>query len=398
MPAEHFARMGAWRYRGHMAESAASAIDFINAVRKRPGMYIGDVHDGSGLHHLVWELIANVLDQVIARRASRIELVMHADGSVSVTDDGPGFAAEQTLGDAPLLEAIFTRPHDTPTADGHAPHLHVGLRGVGVSVVCALCERVEVEVWRGGSHFRQRFARGQAVEPLHHLGPASAQGTRVRILPDAQIFQRDRAFDAGRLQSKLRELSFLLPGLRASFAAEPMEYGPAEDLTKLLEHLAVGTRAHERTILCAAEDGHLTARVALRWDDVPIFLRGPRIWTYCNLELTRDGGTHELGFKKGVAHALDAVTAELAASAPNRASAVSSYGRAWARTFERLGNGLQAVVAVTLLDPSYDRPTKSLLASPEATDIVARAVEVGLAQALVADPQLFKLVFARLEN
>ncbi len=343
----------------------------IEAVRRRPGMYFGNVHDGTGLHHLVWEVVANTLDQVLAGHATTLDLVMHTDGSVSVRDDGVGMVVDDP-GAPSFLETVLTTIHYTATADGHAPHVHLGRQGLGLAAVCALCERLEVDVFRAGAHSRQSFARGARTSDCVTVGPTSERGTLLRMWPDPEIFPWNVRFDAGALESRLRELSFLWPGLRTSFTRERVGFGPSPDLLAL--HAPSSRLRHATALAWESPEGALTARVAMGF--YAPSLGRPRIHTYANLEATQDGGTHEVGFCRGVGRALAPL------------DPLGSHPRSWKRRFERVSPGLVAVVSVNLVDPHYGEPTKSRLESPEAEGVVEELVHQGLARALEEDRSL----------
>ena len=177
-------------------------------------MYVGDVDDGSGLHHMVWEVLANSIDELLAGHCTTIDVTILPDGAVAIEDDGRGIRVDDTDG-VPFAERALTTFHDTPTMDGHAPHEHLGLRGVGLFAVCALSRYVLLEAYREGAYFKQRFERGVAVSALERLGATNRSGTRLTFLPDSEVF-RSTWIDPGLVAAKLRELSFLLPGLKLS--------------------------------------------------------------------------------------------------------------------------------------------------------------------------------------
>src|ERR1700749_4097777 len=180
-------------------------------------MFIGDIADGSGLAHMVWELVANSLDQHLAGRCSRIDVLLEQDGSVVVEDDGPGIPLVDASG-RPFAEVALTQLHATPTFDGHAPHEHVGAgrHGLGLFPLNALSSRLVVDIFRGGFHHRQRFEKGLAVSRMEKVGPSTRTGTRVSLRPDAAIFS-DAWFNAGTIAGRLRELAHLLPALTLTF-------------------------------------------------------------------------------------------------------------------------------------------------------------------------------------
>ncbi len=329
-------------------------------------MYVGET-DASGLHHLVWELVANVLDLVVAGRATTIDVEMHGDGSVSVRDDGPGFSVDPS---SPVsLEKVFTQVHETPTADGHAPHLHIGRRGVGLAPVCALSARVEVDVLRDGTHHRQSFAMGRATSPLEVVGATSAHGTTVRLWPDRSIFRGWLSPTA--LEERLRNLCYLCPGLRARFTRATVELGPYRDLAGLVPGMP-GPKVLEWDRSFANGSERTSVRVAVRWCEGR-YLRDAQVRGFCNLEENRSGGSHIAGFERGVGRALAAIDAE------------GATGRAWKARYQKVAPGLEAVVAVMLVDPTYDQPTRDRLDTPEATRMVEETVREGLAAVLRDD-------------
>ncbi len=168
-----------------------------DSIRKRPGMFVGGVHDGSGLTHMVWELVANSLDQHLAGRCTRIDVVLEKDGSVIVDDDGPGMPLVDTP-EGPFVELALTRDHQTPTLDGHTPHEHVGNgRGLGLFPLNALSSRVVVDVFANGVHCSQRFEKGFATSRMEAVGPTARTGTRITLCPDPAVFGHAR-FDAAR--------------------------------------------------------------------------------------------------------------------------------------------------------------------------------------------------------
>ena len=185
--------------------------DFRAAVRARPAMYIGDVHDGSGLVHLIWEVLGNSVDQFLAGHCTRIEVAVERDGTVVVTDDGPGMPVHD-LGGLPFAQVALTQMHDRATMDGHRPHEHLGMRGVGVAVVNVLSERLQLDTWRDGFHYTQVYVRGQPQAALSKLEQTERHGTRVAFLPDAEIFT-DPWLDVGTVAKRMRELAWLNPPL-----------------------------------------------------------------------------------------------------------------------------------------------------------------------------------------
>jgi DNA gyrase subunit B len=330
-------------------------LDGLEAVRKRPGMYIGDVRDGSGLTHMLFEVVGNAIDQHLARRARRVRVDLDDDW-VTIEDDGPGIpVAVHPHHDRPVIEVVFTTLHAGATFDGHHPHVHVtrGLRGVGLAAVNALCARLEVESRRDGKRWRMAFERGAVVEPLASHGATSRSGTRIRYRPDPQIFTSGTTTNAIGVEARLRELAWLNPLLAIDWRGHelPGRGGPAAWVRALAGELVGDTVVSvHRTIEDAEVD------LAFGWratrSDAPL------IHSFVSQACTRDGGTHVQGFWRGLVDGL----APLAGGASRRAIR------------ELFGAGLVAVVNVGLYDPRFGGPTKDRLTSPIAARVTRRAV------------------------
>ena len=339
-------------------------------------MYVGDPHDGSGLHHLLWEVLANSLDQFLTGSASVIDVTIHADESIEVTDDGAGVSIAPGHGST-FLEWALTS-HHSATADGHAPHIHIGSRGVGLAAVCAVCEFVRVEVRTSEGRFAQRFARGRSVSELERVGDPSASGTSVRFKPDPEIFSHTR-WDIGWIDRRLRELSALQPGLRTSLRTARRQYGPSDPCTLL-------DTAHSvlpEPFLCIGREDLMTARIALDWSGFDDPEDEPTILQFSNLERTRDGD-HIQGLKRGLVRALNKLGART--------------GKAWVRPYERLSRGMSAVVSVTLIDPEYGSPTRDLLVHPRVGRLVENTIVQELPPLLNHIPDFRDELLARLRS
>jgi DNA gyrase subunit B len=327
-------------------------------------MYIGGL-DERGLLHLVWELVANSLDQHLAGRCGRIDVILEPDGSVVVEDDGPGIPVVDIDGQ-PFAEIVLTRLHATPTFDGHAPHEHVGLHGVGLFPNNALSSWLKLDVHRDGHHYTQRYERGVAVSPLEKGDASTRTGTRIAFQPDPTIFA-DPWLNAGAISARLRELAWLIPGLTLSFQdrrehvfCEPRGLGAA------LERMQVASAPLTQPLLIDAIVGEIRVEAAILW----LPTRWSTVESYANIARTTGGGTHVSGLVKGLASGLcDAVPSWLDRPAKEVTAAVE--------------RGLHAIVCVRLNDPSYGAPTKDRLETPEvgvAVSSVARAAFAAFAQ------------------
>ncbi|WP_437534920.1 ATP-binding protein [Sorangium sp. So ce726] len=327
-----------------------------DAIRRRPGMYIGDVADGRGLAHLIWELVANSLDQHLAGRCSRIDVVLQHDGSALVEDDGPGIPLVDVDG-RPFAEVALTRFHATPTFDGHAPHEHVGLWGVGMFVVNALSSRLTLDVRRDGFHHTQRFERGFAVSRLEKVGPSTRTGTGISIQPDPAIFS-DPWFNAGAIAARLRELAWLLPTLTLSFQDRREHvFREPRGLVVFLERTRRGLVPIENALFVEQIVGEIRVEAAVEW----LPCNWSTVESYANIERTTDGGTHVQGLVEGLAEGL-------------RDALPTWKARPKKKATEAVNRGLHAIVCVRLHEPIYGEPTKSRLTTPEAKRAVSSAV------------------------
>lgn len=330
-------------------------------------MYFGDVRDGSGLHHLLEELLSNSLDQYLVGRVSSIEVTVTSAGGVIVRDDGDGISVAVGDEGRTFLERVLTEPHSSPTADGHAPHVHFGRGGLGLAMIRAACTAVTVEVGSDAGVFRQRFARGRAVSALERLD-ATWRGTRVEAVPDREVFTGP-SWDLGLIDERLRALAGLCPGLETSFVVERAQHGPSADVSALLEH-TVGTALHD-PIVCELDEGSMSARIALQWREG----HEGSLVSYCNLVRSREG-THVRGFQQGVGEVL----ARIAGDARSRP--------AWREVYDAQSSLLHAVVSVTLFDPTYGNPTKDRLDTPAAEGLTRGAVHAHLPGALEREPSV----------
>jgi DNA gyrase/topoisomerase IV subunit B len=335
-----------------------SAIIDVDAIRRRPGMFIGDTADGSGLVHMVWELVANSLDQHLAGRCSRVDVLLEQDGSVVVEDDGPGIPLVDASG-RPFAEVALTQFHATPTFDGHAPHEHVGAgrHGIGLFPLNALSSRLVLDVFRDGFHHTQRFERGFAVSRVEKVGPSTRTGTRVSLQPDPAMFS-DSWFNAGTIAARLRELAWLLPGLTLTFQDRREHvFREPRGLIVFLERTRRGLEPVGGTLVLDKLVGEIRVEAAVEWLTSP----WPTVESYANIERTTDDGTHVEGLVQGLARAL-------------RDTVPAWKDRPKKKATEAVWRGLHAVVCVRLQDPTYDSPTKSRLVNPEAKSAVSSAV------------------------
>ncbi len=323
-------------------------VDFVDAVRARPGMYVGGA-DAFGLHHMLWEVVANSLDQHLIGHASHIDVRTHDDGSIEVCDDGAGIPMTQFDNGDGFLERAMTTFRSDATFDDHAPHLHLTGGGTGLMPICALSEWIDVEVCRSQRRFHQRFERGRVASELIKLGPSQRSGTSVRFKPDKSIFEA-ATWDVDRIQERLHQLCALMPGLRASL--NDQLFGPSE-LRDLLE----GDASLAGPFEIVASHDLMTVRLVMCWSDRND-RAGNSVRSFANAMQTKEG-SHVRGFMEGLAAAMVRLGARKGS---------------WVDAFEHLSRGMSAVISVMLIDPSYGAPTRDRLVHPRVRELIKRTV------------------------
>lgn len=331
------------------------------AVRKRPGMFVGDTDSRAGTEAMFSEVLANSLDEVLAGRCTQLDVTLHSDGSVSVVDNGAGIAIDPDESGTPWIERVLTTLHTTATADGHAPHIHLRRNHTGLCMVAALSSSLCVEVRRGGQRWRMETEKGIPTGALKALGPCDTTGTTVRFRPDSSIFAQPVLL-AETVSRRLRELSAFVPGLRTSFACEPQVLEPGDGIEGLIPRGRSLVRG-------SAQRGHTTAQVAFSWTGGET----TGVVGYCNLRRT-PRGAHIEGFRRGLAAALGR--------------------RDYAKVYKALSPGLNAVVSVFVVDPTYRNPTPEHLISKDALAVVKEATAMAFREALSSDPRLRSTVSA----
>ncbi|CAN5565881.1 DNA topoisomerase (ATP-hydrolyzing) subunit B [soil metagenome] len=367
-----------------------SVLEGLEAVRKRPGMYIGST-DARGLHHLVWEVVDNAVDEHLAGHAARIDVRLLADGGVEVTDDGRGIPVEPHPKERkPAVEVVLTKLHAGGKFDQQAYAVSGGLHGVGVSVVNALSARTEVEVVRDGRRHAIAFARGKRTEPLAVIGRAKRSGTTVRFWPDASIFDTTE-FDRGVIATRLRETCLLNPGLRIDLTdgrtghTESFRFsrGLADFVTELL---ADDEPLLARPVVLARaetfEHQALACDIAVNWSAGGF---DERLRSYVNVIRTPDGGAHEEGFRSGVTRTVNRW------AQANKASSRSDP----ALTGDDLREGMVAVISVKMPDPQFEGQTKGKLGSAVMRRFVERCVNEALGEWLDSNPAPAKKIIRK---
>ena len=346
-------------------------------------MYCGDTTDGWGLRGMLWEVVANAIDEHLAGRCSTITIGLSPGARFSVEDDGGGIPLTPTPQGISFAELALTTCHDTATLDGHAPHVHTS-SGVGLCPVNALCSRFVVDVWRDGAHHTMEFARGRATENLRVLGPTSRTGTRIEALPDPEIFRRNRSLALDLIDERLLELSAFYPGLRIERIDQrgtARSFQSPRGLVDLLVASRNGRALGGGPCTRKEERYGVVVDLAIEWTrSSKRQLRG-----FANAEPC--GGAHVVGMELGILHAFYSFGSGTHAV---RIPVFSAH--------KRLLRGLNAVVHVTLANPLYGAPTKDVLRSVEARKAVLEIVEERIEAYLFQEPELLKHLLAGMKE
>jgi DNA gyrase subunit B len=352
-------------------------------------MYIGDTTP-RGLHHLVYEVVDNSIDEAMAGHCRHIHVTVHADGSASITDDGRGIPVgpHPQVADQSTLEVVLTKPHAGGKFDHESYKVSGGLHGVGVTVVNALSEWLEAEVHRDGQVWRQEYEQGNATGPVRATGPAKSTGTRIRFLPDAEIFDTIE-FDYNRLENRLRELAYLNRGVAIRLTDErgderkEEEFYSSGGLSEFVGYLNRSqTVLHPPVVLAGRdEERAVEVEVALEYNESI----SEMVVSYCNNINTVEGGTHLTGFRTALTRTLNTY-AKNAAPAKNKDLAI---------TGEDFKEGLTAIVSVRVPDPQFEGQTKTKLGNGEVEGIVAKVVNEKLGEFLETNPAAAKKVIAK---
>ena len=382
----------------HYDGSDIQVLEGLEAVRKRPGMYIGSTGP-RGLHHLVYEVVDNAVDEALAGYCDAIEVWIHPDNSITVTDNGRGIPVDlHPKEKIPTVEVVLTILHAGGKFGGEGYKVSGGLHGVGVSVVNALSSRVEVNVKRDGKEYEIDFDHGHTKTKLHEVGAATNTGTKVTFWPDPEIFAETTIYDYDTLAARFREMAFLNKGLKITMhderanpgsilsdkAPEPRSevFQYAGGIVDFVKYLNQGKETLNTPVYFSAENADGTVEVAMQWSTS---YSTNSVMAFANNINTHEGGTHLDGFKQAVTRT------------------INDYARSKGILKEKDSNlsgddtreGLAAIISVKLHDPQFEGQTKTMLGNTEIRPLVQNAVTQGLAEYLEENPTPAKKIISK---
>ncbi len=368
----------------------------LEAVKKRPGMYIGDTDDGTGLHHMVYEVVDNAIDEALAGYCKNIEIDINADGTVSVRDDGRGIPVDIHKGEKKsAAEVIMTQLHAGGKFDHDSYKVSGGLHGVGVSVVNALSEKLELEINRDGEKYFIEFKNGEAKSPLKVKGKSKNSGTQIKFLPSKEIFSNTK-FSANIIQKRMRELAFLNKGIKISIndftQKKPIKIdfkfdGGLLEFVNFLDNKREklknknGNDLFKKPIFIEGKKGKVEIECSLKWNAA----YSEDVYSFTNNIFQKDGGTHLLGFRSALTRVINKYATENNFLKKNK---ITISG-------DDIKEGLTCVLSIKVPDPKFSSQTKDKLVSSEIRLIVETVINEKLSICFDQNPSLAKIVLSK---
>lgn len=371
---------------GDYGANQIQILEGLEAVRKRPGMYIGST-SARGLHHLVYEVVDNSIDEALAGYCTHIEVTIHKDNSITVTDNGRGIPVDMHESGKPAVEVVLTVLHAGGKFGGSGYKVSGGLHGVGVSVVNALSTNMEVKVKRDGKVYEISFEKGVTKEPLHVIGETAETGTYVHFVPDAEIFD-ETVYDYDTLRHRLRELSFLNRGITIILTDERPEEVCQETfyfeggISSFVEHLNRNKEViNPEPVYFNGTKDTTVVEIALQYNTS----YSENIYSFVNNINTEEGGTHLAGFKSALTRAANDFARRQGIIKNNEDNLVG----------EDIREGLTCVISIKLREPQFEGQTKTKLGNSEVRGIVDSIVSEGLSEYFEENPVISKKIIEK---
>jgi DNA gyrase subunit B len=371
-------------------ENSIGVLEGMDRIRKKPGMYIGNVSDGSALHHLIWEVVDNSVDEHLAGHCKHISVTLHTDGSCSVEDDGRGIPVGMKMKDDKPISAatlVMIELHAGGKFNNNSYATSAGTHGVGVTAVNAVSEYLSLDIWREGGHWHQDFIRGEYSKDIERLADSDRRGTKVRFKPDLTIFAQVTEFSREIVEKRLRQMAFLNSGLRVLFVDERTDAGPMEfyyenGALAYLAYLNEGKTALHAPVYFRGEYERIKVECALQWTDSYHEVCA----AHTNNTHQTNGGTHVTGMR-------GALTRTVNKYAQNHNLLKETKGQAL--TGEDVREGLTVVLSLSHPNPGYKDQPKTELVSQDAKNAVETIVAEKLAQFFEENPKVAKVIVER---